>query len=47
MKFIYSTVTRTLTVFGKKMTHIFENVNESEVTNLVANAKFKESIWRA
>lgn len=46
MKFKYSTITRTLEVFGSKMTHIFDNVNESEVTALVANAKFKESVWR-
>lgn len=46
MKFKYSTLTRTLTVFGSNMTHIYDNVNESEVTDLVANAKFKESIWR-
>jgi hypothetical protein len=46
MKFKYSTITRTLTVFGGKMTHIFDNVNESEVTALVADAKFKESVWR-
>ncbi len=46
MRFKYSTLTRTLTVFGGNMTHIYDNVNESEVTDLVANAKFKESIWR-
>ncbi len=46
MKFNYSTLTRILHVFGPNMTHIFDNVNESEVTALVANAKFKESIWR-
>lgn len=46
MKFKYSTLTRTLEVFGSKMTHIFDNVNESEITDLVANAKFKDAIWR-
>ncbi len=46
MKFNYSTLTRILYVFGGNMTHIFQNVNESEVTALVANVKFKESIWR-
>ena len=46
MKFKYSTITRTLQVFGDKMTHIFDNVNESEVTALVADAKLKESVWR-
>lgn len=46
MKFKYSTITRTLQVFGDEMTHIFDNVNESEVTALVADAKFKESVWR-
>ncbi|ENX58754.1 hypothetical protein F902_01381 [Acinetobacter higginsii] len=46
MKFNYSTQTRILYVFGGNMTHIFQNVNESEITDLVANAKFKESIWR-
>ena len=46
MKFKYSTLTRTLEVFGSKMTHIFDNVYESEISALVANAKFKESIWR-
>jgi hypothetical protein len=46
MKFNYSTITRTLTVFGGNMTHIFDNVNESEILALVANAKFKEATWR-
>lgn len=46
MKFSYSTITRTLTVFGGNMIHIYDNVNESEVTDLVANAKFKDAIWR-
>lgn len=46
MKFSYSTITRTLTVFGSKMTHIFDNVNESEVSAFVADAKFKEAVWR-
>lgn len=46
MKFNYSTITRTLTVFGGHMTHIFDNVNESEILAHVANAKFKEATWR-
>ncbi|ENX60690.1 hypothetical protein F885_01798 [Acinetobacter higginsii] len=46
MKFNYSTQTRILYVFRGNMTHIFQNVNESEITDLVANAKFKEAIWR-
>lgn len=46
MKFKYSSTTRILTVFGTKMTHIFDNVSLSEIDNLVINAKFKESIWR-
>ncbi|ENW97377.1 hypothetical protein F904_00215 [Acinetobacter dispersus] len=44
MKFNYSTITRILEVFGHHMTHIFENVNESEIPALIDNAKFKESI---
>ncbi|WP_336936535.1 hypothetical protein [Acinetobacter beijerinckii] len=47
MKFIYSTMTRTLTVFGSKMTHIFENVGIGEIEDLVVNAKFKEATWRS
>lgn len=43
MKFNYSTLTRTLTVFGGNMTHIFDNVNESEVTALLSDAKAAES----
>lgn len=34
MKFKYSTITRTLEVFGGNMTHIYDNVNESEITDL-------------
>ena len=47
MKFHYSSITRTLNVFGNKMTHIFDNVNPSEVDNLIVDAKFKEANWRA
>lgn len=46
MKFKYSSTTRTLTVFGFQMTHIFDNVSLSEIDDLVTNAKFKEAIWR-
>lgn len=46
MKFKYSSITRTLEVFGGNMTHIYDNVNESVITDLVANAKFKDAIWR-
>ena len=46
MKFKYSSINRTLEVFGGNMTHIYDNVNESEITDLVANAKFKDAIWR-
>lgn len=47
MKFKYSTITRTLTVTGKKMTHIFDNVSLSEINDLIDNAKSKEANWRA
>ena len=46
MKFKYSTITRTLEVFGSKMTHIYENVSAGEVEDLIINAKFKEACWR-
>jgi len=46
MSFKYSTITRTLTVFGAKMTHIFNNVGIGEIEDLVTDAKFKEAIWR-
>ncbi|WP_275903660.1 hypothetical protein [Acinetobacter beijerinckii] len=46
MKFNYSTMTRTLNVFGSKMTHIFENVGIGEIEDLIVNAKFKEATWR-
>ena len=46
MKFEYSTITRILTVFGVKMTHIFNNVNSSEVDGLIVDAKLKEATWR-
>ncbi|MCG2572002.1 hypothetical protein LVY74_00315 [Acinetobacter sp. ME22] len=42
----YSNRTRTLTVFGKKMTHIFDKVLESEIDQLLVDAKFKEALWR-
>lgn len=45
MKFKYSTITRTLTVFGAKMDHIFHNVGVGEIEELVINAKFKEATW--
>ena len=41
MKFNYSTITRTLTVFGAKMDHIFNNVSVGEIEELLINAKFK------
>lgn len=46
MKFKYSTKTRTLTVFGAKMDHIFYNVSVGEIEELVIDAKFKEALWR-
>jgi hypothetical protein len=46
MKFNYSTITRTLTVFGAKMDHIFHNVSVGEIEELLINAKFKEATWR-
>jgi len=46
MKFKYSTLTRTLEVFGSKMTHIYENVSAGEIDTLVINAKLKEATWR-
>ena len=46
MSYHYSTITRTLTVFGAKMTHIFDKVNASEIDALVINAKLKEARWR-
>ena len=46
MKLNYSSITRTLTVFGTRMTHIFENVGVGEIENLVINAKFEEATWR-
>lgn len=47
MKYEYSTLTRTLTVFGVKMTHIFRNTGAGEIEELVTDAKFKEATWRA
>lgn len=46
MKFSYSTITRTLTVFGNNMTHVFDNVGIGEIDDLIINAKFKEAVWR-
>ena len=43
----YSNRTRTLTVFGKKMTHVFDRVLESEIEQRLLDAKFKEALWRA
>jgi hypothetical protein len=31
MSYHYSTITRTLTVFGAKMTHIFKNTGAGEI----------------
>ncbi|MCW8040524.1 hypothetical protein [Acinetobacter entericus] len=46
MKFNYSSITRTLTVFGVKMTHIFNNVSVGEIEVLITDAKLKEATWR-
>jgi hypothetical protein len=46
MNFKYSTITRTLTVFGARMTHIYSNVGVGEIEDLITNAKFKEARWR-
>ena len=46
MSFHHSTITRTLTVFGVKMTHIFKNTGAGEIEELVTDAKFKEANWR-
>ena len=43
----YSAITRTLKVFGAKMTHQFSNVSVGEIEELVTDAKFKEATWRA
>ena len=43
----YSAITRTLKVFGAKMTHQFSNVSVGEIEELVINAKLKEATWRA
>ena len=42
----YSSITKILTVFGKKMTHVFDKVLESEIDQLLIDAKFKEALWR-
>ncbi len=46
MKFNYSTITRILTVYGAKMTHVFNNVSVGEIEELLTDAKFKEATWR-
>lgn len=46
MKFFYSTITRTLTVFGNNMTHVFDNVGIGEIDDLIINAKFKEANFK-
>lgn len=46
MSFNYSSITRTLTVFGANMTHIFNNVGVGEIEHLITDAKFKEATWR-
>lgn len=46
MKFKYSTLTRTLEVFGIKMTHIFNNVGVGEIEDLIVNANFKEANFK-
>jgi len=46
VKFTYSSITRTLTVCGAKMTHIFQNVSLGEIEDLISNAKLKEATWR-
>ncbi len=46
MKFNYSSMTRILTVYGAKMTHIFNNVGAGEIEELLTDAKFKEATWR-
>ena len=46
MKYTYSSITRTLTVCGTKMTHIFKDVSLGEIDSLILDAKFKEANWR-
>ncbi|NUF34850.1 hypothetical protein HUN19_12725 [Acinetobacter oleivorans] len=46
MSFRYSSSARTLIVFGNLMNHYYENVNPSEIDNLVDEAKFKEATCR-
>lgn len=46
MSFRYSSRYRTLIVFGSKMNHCFDNVNASEINQLILDAKFKEACWR-
>lgn len=47
MKFTYSTATRTVAVFGVKMTHVFSNVGVGEIEELVTDAKFKDANGRS
>jgi len=47
MKYTYSSITRTLTVIGCTMDHIFTNVGLFEIEALLTNAKFKEATWRS
>ena len=46
MSFRYSSRYRTLIVVGSKMNHYFDNVNASEINQLIEDAKFKEACWR-
>lgn len=46
MRFNYSSITRTLIVFGAKMDHIFKNVSVGEIEELITDAKYKEATWR-
>ncbi|MBJ8436819.1 hypothetical protein I6M64_05705 [Acinetobacter lactucae] len=46
MSFRYSSSARTLIVFGSLMNHYYDNVNPSQIDNLIDEAKFKEATWR-
>ena len=46
MNFNSSLTTWTLTIFEKKITHIFNNMGIGEIEHLIIDAKFKEAIWR-
>ncbi|MFW1784325.1 hypothetical protein ACG9XL_07925 [Acinetobacter nosocomialis] len=41
MSFRYSSSAQTLIVFGNQMNHCYDNVNPSQIDNLVDEAKFK------